>query len=353
MDITFLQTLTEARGVSGDEGEVRDHLARALRGTVDELRTDTIGNLIAVRRGTGRSPLRVMVAAHMDEVGLMVIGADSSGFLRFEPVGGIDPRILLASRVHVGKDRIPGIIGVKAVHLTEPSERQNVLRMEQLYIDIGAKSKDEALGAAPMGTYVSFDTPFHFMQGSRPQDQPPAGRATGKAFDDRAGCFVLASLLEQQFDFDLYGVFTVQEEVGLRGSKTAAYAVAPTLAFALEGTICDDSPKEEDVSPTSVMGRGPAITIADASVIADRRLVDLLIETAIAEDIPYQIKQPNVGGTDAGAMHLEREGIPTVAVATPCRYIHSPESVMDLTDLHHTIGLMRAALGRLPQAWAS
>ncbi|NPV06337.1 MAG: M42 family metallopeptidase [Anaerolineae bacterium] len=353
MDIAFLQTLSEARGVSGDEGEVRGLLARSLKGTVDELRTDTIGNLIALRRGTGRSSLRVMVVAHMDEVGLMVTGADANGFLRFQPVGGIDPRVLLANRVLVGKDRIPGIIGVKPVHLTEPSERKNVIRADQLYIDIGAKNKDEALGAAPMGEYVTFDTPFHYLQGCRPEDRPPVGRASGKAFDDRAGCFVLASLLEHQFDFDLYGVFSVQEEVGLRGAKTAAYAVAPTLAFALEGTVCDDSPKEDDVSPTTVMGRGPAVTVADASVISDRRLVDLLVQTALGEGIPYQIKQPNIGGTDAGAVHLQREGIPSVAVAVPCRYLHSPESVLDLLDLHHAVRLMEAALRRLPEAWTS
>ncbi len=351
MDIGFLKTLSEACGVSGNEGEVRDLLARALRGAVDEMITDTIGNLITVRRGTGQSPLRVMVAAHMDEVGLMIVGADSSGYLRFRPVGGIDARVLPAKRVLVGKDKVPGIIGVKPVHLTEPSERRNVLKIDQLYIDVGAKSKEEALGVAPMGEFVTFDTPFQYLQGAQADAGVPAGRVSGKCFDDRAGCFILYNLLQKQYAFDLYGVFTVQEEVGLRGAHVSAFGIDPDLAFVLEGTVCDDSPKEDDVSPTTTLGLGAAISVADASVIADRRLVDLLIDTAKAEGIPYQIKQPMVGGTDAGAIHLRRDGIPTVPVAVPSRYIHSPESVIDLLDLQHTIRLVGAALDRLPAVW--
>ncbi len=350
MEISFLQELSEARGPSGFEGEVRDLLARRLRGTVDDLSADTIGNLIAFRKGSGASPLRVMVSAHMDEVGLMIVGAESSGFLRFRAIGGIDPRVLVAKRVLVGKDRIPGILGVKPVHLTEASERRNVIKIEQLYIDMGAKNKEEALAAAPVGEFATFDTPFSYLEGHELGDHPH-GRVAGKAFDDRVGCFVLASILDQEYPFDLYGVFTVQEEVGLRGAQVAAHAVFPDLAFALEGTVCDDSPKEDDLSPTTALGRGPAITIADASVISDRRLVDLLIDTAVAEGIPYQIKQPNIGGTDAGAIHLSREGVPSVALAVPSRYIHSPESVLDLTDLENTIKLLRAALGRLPSTW--
>lgn len=353
MDIGFLKTLSEARGVSGNEGEVRNHLARALRGTADELITDTIGNLIAVRRGTGESPLQVMIAAHMDEVGLMVVGADANGYLRFRPVGGIDARVLPAKRVLVGKDAVPGIIGVKPVHLTEPAERRNVLKVEQLYIDIGAKCKEEALEIAPLGEFASFDTPFQYLQGAKVDGERSHGRISGKCFDDRAGCFILYNLLQKQYTFDLYGVFTVQEEVGLRGARVAAYGIDPDLAFVLEGTVCDDSPKEDDVSPTTALGLGAAVSVADASVIADRRLVDLLIQTATEEGIPYQIKQPMVGGTDAGAIHLQREGIPSVPVAVPARYIHSPESIIDLLDLHNTIRLVGAALDRLPAVWGS
>ena len=350
MDISLLKQLSEARGVSGSEDDVRDILARAVRPKADSLTTDTIGNLIACKKGNGGSDLRVMLAAHMDEVGLMVMGAESTGYLRFRPVGGIDPRVLPAKRVLVGKDKVPGIIGVKPVHLTEAAERKNVIKVDQLYIDIGAKNKNEALGAAPIGCFASFDTPFSFLGDA--DGASPAGRIAGKALDDRAGCLAVAAALDRQYPFDLYAVFTVQEEVGLRGAKVAAYALKPDLAIAVEGTVCDDSPREEDVSPTTRLGMGPAISIADASMIADRRLVDLLIGAAEAEGIPYQVKQPMVGGTDAGAITLARDGIPVVAVATPCRYIHSPESVLDLADLHNLSRLIDASLTRLPQVWS-
>ena len=351
MELSFLQVLSEARGVSGDEKEVRDVLAKAVKPLADEVKVDTMGNLIVHKRGDGNSPLRVMLAAHMDEIGLMIMGADSAGFLRFRAVGGIDPRILPAKRVLVGRDKVPGIIGIKPVHLTDSNERKNVLKIEQLYIDIGAKSKEEALSVAGLGDYAVFDTKFTSLEGCQMGSQPPRGRVSGKAFDDRAGCFVLASILEQRYPCDLYATFTVQEEVGLRGARTAAYAINPDLAFALEGTVCDDSPREEDISPTTRMGVGPAITVADATMIADRRLVDLLIGMAEREGIPYQIKQPNIGGTDAGAMNLQREGVPVAAASVPCRYIHSPESVLDLTDLANLVRLMQAALQRLPSEW--
>jgi len=353
MDISLLQQLSEARGVSGDETEVRDLIARAVRDLADNIYTDTIGNLVVHKRGNGNKSLTVMVAAHMDEVGLMIVGADNNGFLQFRPVGGIDPRVLPAKRVLVGKDKIPGIIGVKPVHLTEPAERKNVLKIRDLYIDIGANTKDEALQAAPLGDYASFDTPFTILADADCEQRPPRGRVSGKSFDDRIGCFILASLLEGQYPVDLYATFTVQEEVGLRGATVSAYALHPDLAFALEGTVCDDSPKEDDrdISPTTRVGAGPAITIADASVIADKRLVELLIDTAEGNGIPYQIKQPGVGGTDAGAIHLAREGIPSGVLAVPCRYIHSPESVLDVSDVYYTIRLMRLALQRLPVYW--
>ncbi|MHB0877104.1 MAG: M42 family metallopeptidase [Anaerolineae bacterium] len=351
MDTALLKQLSEARGVSGDESEVRNILAKVVRSKADELRTDTIGNLIAFKKGDGTSGLRVMVAAHMDEVGLMIMGADGNGFLRFRTVGGIDARVLAAKRVLVGKDRVAGIIGVKPVHLTEPAERRNVLRVEQLYIDIGAKSKDEALGAAPIGCYASFDTPFSYMGDADAASE--TGRIAGKALDDRAGCFTIAGLLDRRYPCDLYVAFTVQEEVGLRGAKVAAYSINPDLAIAVEGTVCDDSPREEDVSPTTRLGHGPAISVADSSMVADRRIVDILMDAAEAEGIPYQVKQPMVGGTDAGAITLEREGIPVAAVAAPCRYIHSPESVLDLADLNNLARLIGASLDRLPAAWSA
>lgn len=335
----ILQQLSEAMGVSGNEDAVRKIIADAVRGHVDELRSDTIGNLFAVKKARrARRPFKVMVAAHMDEVGLMIVGHDSSGGLRFRPVGGIDDRVLPGKVVRVGPDRIPGVIGAKPVHLLKEDERKQVVKMDSMLIDIGASSKEEAEKLVKPGQVAVFDTRY----------QKVGRTATGKAFDDRAGCAVLVELLRgARFPFDLYGVFTVQEEIGLRGARVAASAVEPDCAFVLEGTVCDDLPKDRDTSPTTELGKGPAITLMDRSVLADRRLVDHLVATAERLGIPYQFKQPGVGGTDAGAIARTKAGVPSVPVAVPCRYIHSPIARLSLDDLDNTVRLMRASLERL------
>jgi putative aminopeptidase FrvX len=335
----ILKELSEAIGISGNEDAVRKIIADAVRDTVDELRSDTLGNLFAVKKPRGKgNGLKVMIAAHMDEVGLMITGFDSSGGLRFRPVGGIDDRILPGKVLLVGPDKIPGVIGVKPVHLLKEDEGKQVLKMDSLVIDIGASSKEEAEKLVKLGQVAAFATRYR-----------RAGRTvTGKAFDDRAGCAVLVELLRgQRFPFELQGVFTVQEEVGLRGAQVAASAVEPDCAFVLEGTICDDLPKEQDVSPTTELGKGPAISLMDRSVFADRRLVDHLVATADRLGIPYQFKQPGLGGTDAGAIARSKSGVPSLPVSVPCRFIHSPVARLSLDDLENTVRLMRESLKRL------
>ena len=333
----LLEKLSEAFGVSGCEDEVRGLIIEAIKDHVDEYNVDALGNLIALKRGTGESELKVMLAAHMDEVGLMITHIEKDGSLRFRPVGGLDDRILLAKKVLIGEKRVPGVIGVKPVHLLKKEERQKVVKVEQMAIDIGATSREEAEKVVKIGDYAAFATEFAEL----------GNTVKGKVFDDRVGCTVLIELLKERYPFDLYAAFTVQEEVGLRGAKVAAYAIKPDVAFVLEGTIADDLPKERDISPTTELGKGPAITIMDRTFIADRRLIDLLVETAKELGIPYQFKQPGVGGTDAGAIHLSREGVPSVTVAVPCRYIHSPACLLSLEDFENTVKLMKGALARL------
>jgi tetrahedral aminopeptidase len=342
----LLKELSEARGVSGNEGAARDVILAAVKEHVDEHRVDALGNLICIKKARrpaaeGVWPRKVMVAAHMDEIGLIVTGINSDGTLRFEVVGGMDERVLLSKQVLVGPDAVPGVIGYRPIHLISRAERERVADMHHAAIDIGATSKGGAEGKVKRGDYVSFRTAYEVL------DEGGLRTVKGKAFDDRAGCAVLLDLLQEDYAFDLYGVFTAQEEVGMRGAQVAAYALAPDVAFALEGTVCDDLPKDEDVSPVTELGKGPAITFMDRSFVADKRLVKLLVDTAQRLGLPYQFKRGTVGGTDSGAMHLTREGVPSVTVATPVRYIHAPVSVLSLSDLDYSTQLLRAALHTL------
>ncbi|MBN2005667.1 MAG: M42 family peptidase [Anaerolineae bacterium] len=333
-----LQTLSNIVGTSNDEIRVRQALRPLIEPHVNSLQIDAMGNLIAFKQGSGASSLRVLVTAHMDEVGFMVVGYTGDGCLRVETTGGINDHILPGLQVVVGKERLPGVFGVKPIHRVEGGA-DSVPDIHSLAVDIGAKSKEEAESAAPLGTPITFATQFREMGAS----------LSGKAFDNRAGCTVLATLLQQSRPpFDLYGVFTVQEEVGLRGAYVAAYTVNPDVAIVLEGTLADDLPKEEkDVSSTTELGKGPAITVKDRSYTTPPWLLRHFIQTAEAEGIPYQLKQPGISGTESGAIHIARGGIPTITVATPCRYIHGPVALMRRSDLENTAKLVHAVLTRL------
>jgi endoglucanase len=342
----LLKSLSEAHGVSGREEEIRSIILEEIRDRVDAARVDAMGNLIARKNGTGESALKVLLAAHMDEVGLMITQVEDGGLLRFAKVGGIDDRVLPARAVMIGDRRVPGVIGVKPVHLTEKSEREQVTGWKQLAIDIGASGKSEAEKLVQRGDRAVFATEFRELA-----DGASAWRTVqGKAFDDRAGCAILAELLKERFPFDLSAAFTVQEEVGLRGARVAAFAENPDFAIVLECTASNEVPTRRDVSPSTRLGAGPAITIRDNSFIADPRLVELFSDTARDLGIPHQFKQPNIGGTDAGSIHRARAGVPSITIAVPARYIHSPAAIMDLNDFDATIVLAREALRRLPAA---
>lgn len=343
----LLQRLSEAHGVSGHEEAVRAILLEEIRGRVDSCRIDRMGNLIAVKKAAGGSTLRVLVAAHMDEVGLMITGADDSGMLRFAAVGGIDERVLPARLVWIGDRRVPGVIGIKPVHLLEKGERDRVPEARQLSIDVGASSKGEAEKLAARGDVAVFATEYREL--SRGDGGPRI--LQGKAFDDRAGCALLAEILKERFPFELVAAFTVQEEVGLRGAQVAAWAEKPDAAVVLECTGANEVPTKKDVSPSTRLGAGASITIRDTSFIADPRLVELFGGTAREKNIPHQYKQPNIGGTDAGAIHRTREGVPSITISVPARYIHSPAALMDLADFEAAAALAREGLQRLPRAF--
>ncbi|MFQ6016091.1 MAG: M42 family metallopeptidase [Anaerolineae bacterium] len=351
MTSTVLKDLSEAVGVSGDEAEVRHFIIETIKDHVDRYQVDSIGNLFALKKPSPsstrrRKRLKVMVAAHMDEVGMMIVHIEKDGLLRFRAVGGIDDRILLSKVVLVGQERVPGVIGVKPIHLLKEKERNQVVRVEDMTIDIGVSSREEAEKVVKVGDYATFATQFEELHNGVGESNG-LNVVKGKAFDDRVGCAVLVELLKEEYPCELHAAFTVQEEVGLRGAMVAAYTIEPDVAIALEGTISDDMPKKKDVSPTTELGKGPAITIMDRTIIVDRHLVKLLVETAEENNIPYQFKQPGVGGTDAGRIHLTRKGVPTAVVSVPCRYIHSPVAFLSRSDFDHAVELMKRTLNKL------
>jgi endoglucanase len=270
----------------------------------------------------------------------MVTGYDSNGMLKVAAVGGLDDRILLGNRVLVGRKNIPGVIGAKPTHLLSGSERDNVVNIDALRVDIGAKNKEAAEGKVELGTRIGFDSRFMDL----------GQMVRGKAFDDRAGCSVLVHLLkEDRYPFDLWGAFTVAEETGKAGARVAAHQICPDVGFALEGTIADDLPQPEgdDYSPTTVLGGGPSISSMDRSTIYDPRLNRLIMEAADQAGIPVQIKQPNIGGTNASEINRAYTGVPVAVISVPCRYIHSPSAILNKKDYQQTITLMRETLSRL------
>lgn len=344
IDIKLIEKLTNSFGVSGNESEVRNIIRGEIEKNVDEIRIDALGNLIAYKKAggvkAGAKKLKVMLAAHMDEVGLMVTSIDKSGYLRFDKIGGFDNRVLLAKKVLVGKDKIPGIIGSKPIHLLwRKGEDKKVTAHSDLVIDIGATSQEDAQKFAAPGDYVMFDTKL--------EDWGKTLKA--KAFDDRIGCYLIIELLKGKYSFDLYAAFTSQEEVGLRGGTVAAYKADPDMAFILEGTGAGDmpQPQERDESLVPKLGLGPVVTIMDRSVFCDKGLVKLLTDTAKTAKIPFQIKKPGIGGTDAGRIHLSKKGIPSVVLAIPSRYIHSPVCLTHKQDIENGYKLMKNVLLKL------
>jgi len=283
----------------------------------------------------------------------MITKIDKDGLLHVAASGGINRRTMLGKRVQVGPDRLPGVIAAAPPHLIDEDEYSRPPKLQDIVIDIGAKDDGQAKSKVKRGQYVVFRTPFRFLGMEAPADDaalPRSGRISGKAFDDRLGCATLIELLAgEPFPFDVTGVFTVQEEIGLRGALAAGSRLTPDAVFILEGTLCPDLPGQwgqETTPPTTRLGHGPALTTADRSHIVQPRLLQHIIRTAQARGIPYQFKHPNVGGTDAAGF-ARYTGVPAAIISTPARYIHSPIAIADLSDFWHGVELVRAAMGTL------
>ncbi len=339
----ILQELSQAIGVSGEEDEVRALIVPAIRDQVSSLEVDALGNLTALQRGTRYPGFTVMIAAHMDEIGMMVTAVDSNGLIQFTNVGGIDARILPGLRVKVGSARQPGVVLWKPIHKWRD---MNTVAIENLRIDVGATDKQ----AAQPGDRIAFDSAYA---------QLGADTVRGKAFDDRAGCSILVDILQKgPYPVSVAAAFTVQEEIGLRGAQVAAQRLQPDAAIVLEGTTAYDVPdpnleREADdlpSNPGTKLGAGVVLTLVDGRMISDPRVLAFLRATAEAKGIAYQFKTIGGGGTDGGAIHTAQTGIPTMTLSTPCRYIHSPSALMNLKDYESALQLSKAVLGAITPA---
>jgi tetrahedral aminopeptidase len=334
--IKLLERLSNACAVSGDEGEVRKIVLSEVRPVSDEIKVDALGNVLVTRRGTGEHRIKVMLAAHMDEVGLMLTHDNGDGIYRFEMVGGISASDLAGKAVWVGKDHIPGVVGIRPVHLAHGDSYQKPVDVDDLHIDVGLTA-----GKEKVGDRATFATTFIRLGPS----------LRGKALDNRLGVCTLIELVKHAPpNIDLQAAFTVQEEISGRGARVAAYAFNPDLAIVLDSTPAYDLPawdSDENDRYNTHLGAGPAIYVADSSTLSDPRLIRYMVETAEANGIPYQLRQPGGGGTDAGAIHKQREGIPSISVSVPGRYHHSPAAISRLSDWKNTLSLVAAVISNL------
>lgn len=343
--IDLVKTLCEAFGPAGFEEEVRELIREKVTPLADRIEEDTMGNLTAWRKG--KSERIVMLDAHTDEVGFIVSHVDEKGFVRFAPLGGWDARQFPGSRVLLrGKDgHIHGAIGFSPPHITKPEERKNAIPPENLAIDIGVKSRKEAM---EMG--VGIGTPGIL---SGPSQLLPNHRLLAKAIDDRAGCAAAITILEKlkgrRLPFTLAVNFATSEELGLRGAKVSSYRIAPEVALVLEATTAGDFPGVPPHQSPCEMGAGVAITVADNRMVTSPRMLRFLREVAEVRQIAHQLKQPLFGGTNAGEIHLSRAGVLTGVLAIPSRYIHGPSSIMDFSDLDGMIRLTLAVLEEIPK----
>ncbi len=313
----LLRKLCIIDGTSGDEGAVRDFVISQIKDHC-EYRVDNLGNIIAFKKGKNTPQKKVLIDAHLDEVGLIVTHIENDGFLRFKTVGGIDTAALLFRRVLINGKTL-GVIGGKPVHLCESDERKKLPSADSLYIDLGVSSKEEAEKLVSVGDCAIMSSDFTAI----------GNKILAKALDDRVGCAVIIDLLTQDAEYDFYATFSVQEEVGLRGAKVAAYTVEPEAAIVIDGTTAADVADVSPVKQVCRQGAGAVVSFMDGATSYDREYYNAALNSVI----PVQSKCAVAGGNNAGAIHLSRGGVRTMALSVPCRYIHTSGSTCDMRDV--------------------
>lgn len=325
-----LQKLCLLDGTSGNEESVRDFIISEIKNCC-EYKIDNLGNIICFKKGKKQSAKRLMLDAHMDEVGIIVTSVTADGFLKFDTVGGMDASVLMFKTVKIGD--ILGVISGKPVHLTSKEEVKKAPKTETLYIDIGANSKEDALSLINIGDTAVIQSDFTIM----------GENVKAKAIDDRIGCAVLITLLKQAAEYDFYAVFSTQEEIGTRGAKVASFAVNPDFALVLEATTAADIAGVSADKSVCNLGDGPAVSFMDRATAYDRDLYN----TAINSGLKLQTKRAVAGGNNSGAIHLTREGVRTLAISLPCRYIHSPSCVANINDMEDMLTLTKYMINNI------
>lgn len=333
--LELLKELCRLNGVSGAEDPVRNFIQTQAQPYADSLRSDALGNLIVFKRGKKSTGNKLLLAAHMDEVGVIVTRITEEGFLKFDFVGGVDRRVAIGKPVVLGENEIPGLIGLKAIHLVSREEEEKVPKTDALYIDIGAKDREEAEKLVPPGTYGSFvGPPQEFGQGF----------LKAKAIDDRIGCAIMLELLKEDLPLDVTFAFTAQEEVGTRGAFGSAFSVSPEVALVLETTTAADLPGVEGARRVCAPGKGPVISYMDGATIYDRDLFENLRRLAEEHGIPWQTKEYIAGGNDARTIQRSRSGVRVAALSAAVRYLHAPATVGSLADFENMWKLTRLFL---------
>lgn len=333
----MLKDLCLLNGTSGDEVRVRDYIINEIK-EYSTYEVDNLGSVIAYKKGKKKPNKTVCINAHMDEVGFIITGITSDGYLRFAPVGGIDTKVCLDRAVTVGENRINGVIADKAYHLLEDSEKDKAPSFDKLLIDIGAKSETEAQSVVSLGDFAYFESDYTELGN---------GYIKAKALDDRIGCMLMIELIKSELEYDTVFCFNVQEEVGLRGSKCTSFAVGADISIVLEATTAGDLDGVTGADRVCVLGNGGVVSFMDNRTIYDRELYKLAMNTASENNIPVQTKTAVAGGNDAGSIQTSGKGAKVMALSLPCRYIHSPSSVVKKSDIDNTRKLLKEILKKI------
>ncbi|MBQ5816147.1 MAG: M42 family metallopeptidase [Oscillospiraceae bacterium] len=338
--IELLKKLCAPIGVSGNEQAVRAVIENEIKPYCDKIYTDRAGNLFAEKKGKKEPNGKIMIAAHMDEVGFIITSVTESGLLRFSSVGGIDPRGFIGKRVAIcGKNGlVSGVIGAVAPHLLSKESAYKVLKDDELYINVGAQSKSEALALVSLGDTGVLSGDFSVLK---------SGKILARALDDRAGCAVLTKLLQSECEYSFTAVFTVQEEIGCRGAQIAASALKPDFAIVLDSTTACDLNDIPDDKTVCRHGEGGVVSFMDRGCAYDRELFSLIMKTAEENNIPAQVKRAVAGANDSASIHKTAGGVKTAAISLPCRYLHTPNCLIDKADLDSVCSLVSAVLPRI------